>query len=101
MEKKINRKRRGQKIEKLAQAILEKEKFLVWRPPKVKFQSQDILGLFDLIALSGKELKLVQVHKGRKRPYKSGKIFKLKKPKKVSFELWVWEEKNQEFKVYK
>lgn len=98
--KKIQRRKRGQKIEKIAFLELKKKKYLVWKPIKVKFHSQDIFGLFDLIALNKKELKLIQVQKQRKRPYKVKKIFKLPKPKKISYELWIYDEKNKKFKIY-
>jgi Holliday junction resolvase-like predicted endonuclease len=90
----------GQKIEKLAFDFLKKRKYLVWKPAKVKFHSQDIFGLFDIIALNKKELKLIQVQKERKRPYKVKKIFRLPKPKKISYELWVYDHKFKKFKVY-
>lgn len=88
------------KLEKLAVDFLKKKKYLVWRPPKVKFYSQDILGLFDIIALNKNELKLIQVQKERKRPYKIKKIFKLPKPRKVSFEVWVYDSKEKKFRIF-
>ncbi len=97
---KLQRRKRGQKIEKIAFDILRKKRYLVWKPAKVRFHSQDIFGLFDLIALNKKELKLIQVQKDRKRPYKVKKIFKLPKPKKVSYELWVFDNKSKKFKIY-
>jgi len=98
--KKINRRRRGLKTEKLAFKVLQEKNFLVWKPPRVKFYSQDILGFFDLIALKGKELKLIQVQKERKRPYKIREILKLPKPSKVSYELWVYNSKEKKFDIY-
>ncbi len=97
---KLQRKKRGQKIEKIAFDYLKKKRFLVWKPVKVKFHSQDIFGFFDLIALNKKELKLIQVQKERKRPYKVRKIFKLPKPRKISYELWVYDPKLKKFKIY-
>lgn len=98
--RKVKPKKRGQKIEKIAFEELKKKKYLVWKPVKVKFHSQDIFGLFDIIALNKNELKLIQVQKQRKRPYKVKKIFKLPKPKKISYELWVYDEKIKKFKIY-
>ena len=95
---KVQRRKRGQRIEKIAFDDLKKNKFLVWKPVRVKFHSQDIFGLFDLIALNKKELKLIQVQKQRKRPYKIKKIFKLPKPKKISYELWIYDTKTKKFK---
>jgi Holliday junction resolvase-like predicted endonuclease len=98
---KVQRRKRGLRIEKLAVDCLKKNKFLAWKPIRVRFHSQDIFGLFDIIAINKKELKLIQVQKERKRPYKIKKIFKLKIPKKVSFELWVYNSKDKNFKIYK
>ncbi len=98
--KKVQKRKRGQRIEKIAFDFLKKKKFLVWKPAKVKFHSQDIFGLFDLIALNKNELKLIQVQKQRKRPYKTKKIFKLPRPKKISYELWVYDNKEKKFKIY-
>jgi len=98
--KKINKSRRGKKIEKIAVDFLKKKKFLVWKPPRVKFYSQDIFGFFDLIALNKKELKLIQVQKERLRPYKIKRIFKLPRPKKVNYEVWVYDPRLKKFKIY-
>lgn len=90
----------GQKIEKIAFDELKRKKFLVWKPARVKFHSQDIFGLFDIIALNKKELKLIQVQKGRRRPYKTKKIFNLPQPRKISYEIWVYDEKSKIFKIF-
>lgn len=95
-----NKKKKGQKIEKIVFDFLKKKKYFVWKPVRVKFHSQDIFGLFDIIALNKKELKLIQVQKDRKRPYKVKKIFKLPKPRKISYELWVYDNKEKKFKIY-
>lgn len=100
MRRKIQRRQRGQRIEKLAVEKLKNKKFLVWKPVRVRFHSQDIFGFFDVVALNKKELKFIQVQKGRKRIYKVKKIFKLPKPKKISYELWVYDEKNKKFTTY-
>jgi len=87
------------RIEKIAFDELKRKKFLVWKPVRVKFHSQDIFGLFDLIALNKKELKLIQVQKERKRPYKNRAILKLPKPRKVSYELWTYKPKIKKFEI--
>lgn len=94
------KRQKGQKIEKLAFDLLKNKKYLVWKPVRVKFHSQDIFGLFDLIALNKKELKLIQVQLKRKRPYKTKKIFSLPKPQKISYGLWVYDPKNKKFEIY-
>lgn len=95
-----HKRKKGQKIEKIAFDVLKKKRFLVWKPVRVRFHSQDIFGFFDLIALNRKELKLIQVQKDRKRPYKVKKIFKLPQPGKISYELWVYNDKEKKFKIY-
>lgn len=97
---KNQRRRQGQKIEKIAFDNLKKKKFLAWKPIRVKFHSQDIFGCFDIVALNKKELKFIQVQKGRKRFYKVKKIFKLPRPLKISYELWVYDDKEKKFKVF-
>ena len=98
--KKVQKRKRGQRIEKIAFDFLKNKKYLVWKPVRVKFHSQDIFGFFDIIALNKNELKLIQVQKQRKRPYKTKKIFKLPQPKKISYELWIYDSKEKKFKVY-
>jgi hypothetical protein len=55
---KVQRRKRGQRIEKIAFDYLKKKKYLVWKPVRVMFHSQDIFGLFDLIALNKKGVKI-------------------------------------------
>jgi len=97
--RKLQRRKRGLRIEKIAFDELKRKKFLVWKPVRVKFHSQDIFGLFDLIALNKKELKLIQVQKERKRFYKNRPILKLPKPRKVSYELWIYKPKTKKFEI--
>lgn len=99
-QRKINRRRQGLRIEKLACEELKRQKYLVWKPVRVRFHSQDIFGVFDVIAISKKELKLIQVQAKRKRPYKTKKIVQLPKPKKVSFELWIFQPKKKQFQIF-
>lgn len=99
--KKINKRKRGIRIEKKAFEILKKKKYLVWRPARIKFFSQDIFGVFDIIALNKNELKLIQVQKERKRPYKIKPILKIPLPKKITYELWVYKSKLKDFEIHK
>ena len=95
----VNSRRRGLVIERLAARQLQRQGFRVWRPPKVRFQSQDILTLFDVIAVSRRSLRLIQVQKERLRPYKVNGIKKLPRPKNVSCEVWVWKNKEKRFMI--
>lgn len=98
--RKINRRRLGLQIEKLACDQLKQQEYLVWKPVRVRFHSQDIFGIFDVIALSEKELKLIQVQMNRNRPYKNRNFIKLPKPKKISFELWVFKPEKKQFQIF-
>lgn len=99
--KRINRRRRGLNVEKIVVEILRERSYLAWRPPKIKFFSQDILGLFDVIALNRNELRLIQVQRERKRPYKIRPILKLPIPKRIVYELWVYKSKIKDFEIYR
>ena len=44
-------------IRKKAIKILEREKWIVWWPPKVKFRQNDIFGIIDLLAIKGGKQK--------------------------------------------
>ena len=45
-------------IRKKAIEILEKEKFVYWYPSKVKFQQNDIFGVFDLVCWQKRTTKI-------------------------------------------
>lgn len=92
-----NKRKKGHEIEKLAQRELEIKNFVTWRPAKVRFQSQDILRCFDIIAVSKKEMKLVQVQMERRRAFKRRAIDNLPHPKKISYEIWIWKSKENKF----
>lgn len=59
-------------IRKKVRETLEKEGYLTWCPPKVKFQETDIFGVFDMAAVKDSELRFIQYtsssnHAARKR----------------------------------
>jgi len=88
-------------IRKKAIEILQKQKFICWWPPKIKFRQTDIFGILDLIALRGRKLKCIQlttpVNLARQRK-KILNFFK-KNRVKLAVEIWAWSDKKRKFKI--
>jgi len=96
-------------IRKKAITILEKEKWIVWWPAKVKFKQTDIFGVFDLICWKQKKdnLRMIQLTtlsnlSSRRKKIQSffleNKI-SCRSPKSVTTEIWAWGAKNKAFKI--
>ena len=96
-------------IRKRAIQILEKEKWIVWWPSKVKFKQSDIFGIFDIICwrkITGnlKFIQLTTLSNLSARRKKIQYFFKKNKinPKIVyntEVEIWAWNERNIAFKI--
>lgn len=69
----MNKYQKGNRRELEARKQLEKEGYLVDKKPRTKFHSPDLFGMFDLIAIKDKEVRLVQVKSNRSDFYKSRK----------------------------
>ncbi len=96
-------------IRKKAIEILEKERWVVWWPAKVKFQQTDIFGIFDLICWKKsignfKLIQLTTVSNLSARRKKISTFFKenkigLKRAEGVETEIWAWGSSQKSFKV--
>lgn len=90
-------------IRKKAIEVLEKDKWLIWYPPKIKFKQTDIFGIIDLLAIKGKKKKNIQlttlpnISIRRKKIINFFKTFKVELP----IEIWAWNKKKKEFKKEK
>ncbi len=62
----MNTIKKGYRNEKEYMKIKESQGYTCYRPPKTKFNKQDILG-FDIICFNQKEILLVQVKTNQKR----------------------------------
>ncbi|MDP2664153.1 MAG: hypothetical protein Q8P08_01825 [bacterium] len=93
-------------IRKKAVEILEKEGFVYWYPAKVKFQQNDIFGVFDLVCWQKRttKIKFLQLtslsnFSARKKKVKEF-LRKNRFPQKVlvKIEVWGWNQGKKEFR---
>jgi len=96
-------------IRKKAIQILEKEKWIVWWPSKVKFKQNDIFGIFDMICwkkIAG-NLKFIQLTTLSNLSTRRKKIRDFFKKNKINsqtiqnaeVEIWAWNGHNKTFKI--
>ena len=90
-------------IRKKAIQILEKEGWVTWYAPKVKFQQTDVFGIIDLLALRGKEKKNIQLTTLPNVSAKRKKIGNFLRKFKVELpvEIWSWDKKKRGFRKEK
>jgi len=90
-------------IRKKVVEILEKEGWVVWYPPKVKFKQNDVFGIIDLLALKGKRKKNIQLTTLSNVSARRKKILNFMKEFKVELpvEIWAWDGKKKRFKKEK
>jgi hypothetical protein len=90
-------------IRKKAVEILKKEKWVCWYAPKVKFQTTDVFGIVDLLALRGRQRKNIQLTTLPNVSAKRKKITAFLKKYKVEFpvEIWGWNPRKKNFKKEK
>ena len=89
-------------LEKKAIEILKKQGYLVEKYPKVKFQRQDFLGLFDIMAIKPDHIRFIQVSaikfNKRSRKFKE-KWFQTKLPECCRKEYWFWSRRVRDFLI--
>ena len=92
----INRRAKGNRVERKAVEYLERQGFLVYRVrgSSNRFnQNNDIFGLFDIFAIKRlieyTEIKLIQVKSSQKPNLKPFAEFKQEYPEFI-VEIWVW-----------
>jgi len=90
-------------IRKKVVEILEKESWIVWYPPKVKYKQNDIFGIIDLLAIKGKKQKNIQITTISNISARRKKIINFIKKSKVELpvEIWAWNQKKKIFKKEK
>ena len=69
----MNRVHKGNRRELEARKMLEADGFLVDKKPRTKYQSPDLFGTFDLIALKGSPVRFIQVKSNKSDFYKARK----------------------------
>lgn len=93
-------------IRKKAIEILEREKFVYWYPAKVRFQQNDIFGVFDLVCWQKKtaKIKFLQLTTLSNLSARKKKVRNFLKenrcPQKilVGVEIWGWNHKAKDFR---
>ena len=87
-------------IRKRAIQILEKDGWVTWYPPKVKFRQSDVFGIIDVLALKGKRGKNIQLTTSPNVSVRRKKIMNFLKRFKVELtvEIWSWNQKKRIFK---
>ena len=96
-------------IRKKTIEILEAQRWLTWRAPKVKYNQTDIFGIFDIICWQKgtgkfKFIQLTTLSNLSTRRKKIQNFFKKNKinwkPRgKIKIELWAWNKRNKTFKI--
>jgi copper chaperone CopZ len=92
----INSRKKGQRNELRAKKILEAAGYEVEKTTGSKFGSQDFWGLFDLLAMSSTQLRLVQVKTNYCRPEVKEAIKEFPCPPTITKEVWVFKDRVKE-----
>jgi len=87
-------------IRKKAIEMLERDGWVCWFPPKVKFKESDVFGIIDLMALKGRGKKNIQLTTLPNISAKRKKIAGFLKKHKIEMtvEIWAWDKKQKKFK---
>jgi len=97
----MNKVAKGNRIELLVRKKLESVGYLVEKKNRNRYQSPDFWGMFDLIAIMGTVVRLIQVKSNASDFYKARKEIRTwKKVNHVQIpcEVWLWIDRN-EFRV--
>lgn len=98
----MNRIRKGKLIEKKAQDALAKDGYWLEKARRMRFQAQDLFGCWDLIAVSRKEIRFVQVSSepfGSRSRADKERMLAFPKPPGSQKEYWRWNEKKKQFEI--
>lgn len=100
---------REAEIRKKATRILEKENWIYWYPPKVRFRQNDIFGAFDMVCCKKAKghLKFIQLTTVSNLSARRKKIANFLKENKITprtpfgaaVEIWAWNGRHKNFKV--
>ena len=84
-------------IRKKVIEILEKARWIVWHPGKIKYKQNDIFGIIDLLALKGRQRKNIQITTSANVSARRRKILAFFKKFKVALpiEIWSWNQKKK------
>ena len=82
---------------------MEKNGWIYWFAPKVKYRQTDVFGIIDLLALKGRKKKNIQLTTLSNISSRRKKITDFLKKNKVEMmvEIWAWNKKKRRFKKEK
>jgi hypothetical protein len=96
-------------IRKKARDILEKEGYITWCPPKAKYQSTDIFGIFDCVAVKKGEGEYVASDQMRFIQWTTKSNLSARRRKILAFfdehslwipcEIWAYDNDKKTFKI--
>ena len=102
MNKMINKVAKGTRKEKACADELRAQGYLIWKVIRVRYQSLDLWGLFDVAALhpDGDHILLVQTKSNRCDVKSRDAIQALKVPSGIRKEIWIWKDRKYWIKEY-
>jgi hypothetical protein len=98
----MNRTQKGKLFEKKAQDILEKQKYWIEKARHIRFHAQDLFGCWDLMAVSRKKIRFIQVSSepfGSRSRADKERMLAFPKPPGSQKEYWRWNQKKNEFEI--
>jgi len=100
MKKEINRVAKGKRIVDKAELLLKKQNYQVEKAPHTWYK-KDYFGIFDIIAVNNKQIRLIQITSEVIRDLsKLKKIQGFEVPTRcVTKEIWVWKHKKKKFEI--
>ena len=90
-------------IRKKAVDILEKDGWITWVPPRIKYYQTDVFGIIDVLAWRGNKQKNIQLTTLPNVSAKRKKIINFLKKHKIEHpvEIWSWDNRRKRFKKEK
>lgn len=98
----MNRTQKGKRIEKKAQDILDGQKYWVEKARRQRYHAQDLFGCWDLIAVSRKHIRFIQVSSepfGSRSRADKERMLAFPRPPHIRKEYWRWDKKKKAFTI--
>ena len=98
----INKVAKGTRKEKACADELKAQGYLIWKVVRVKYQSLDLFGLFDVLARSpdGKKLLFIQTKSNRCDTETRDKIKAFILPENCEKWIWIWKDRKYWIKEF-
>lgn len=90
----------GARVEKEAEAILQSQDWFTWIPPNGRFQTNDIFGIGDILAIKDNQVMLVAVALNRKQTNTVRKIEAAREFMGAKILIQYWIQQKGEFEIF-